>query len=54
MYLADLLNGGGLPAEVQLALMESALRALSYGALAAVGLTSLLYLLMLLAETRRS
>jgi hypothetical protein len=54
MYLADLLNGGGGAAEFQLALMESALRALSYGALAAVALTSVLYLMLLLAGPKRS
>jgi len=54
MYFADLFNGGQATAELQLALMESALRALSLGALAVVGLASVLYLLLLLAEPKRS
>ncbi len=52
MYLADLLNGGA-GAEFQLALMETVLRAISYGALAVVGLTSLLYLMLLLSAPKR-
>jgi hypothetical protein len=54
MYFADLLNGGPATAELRLALMESALRALSTGAPAVVGLSLLHYLLLLLAGPGRS
>lgn len=49
----EFVNWGMPPAEFQLALMETALRALSGGALATIAAASLAYFLLWLAEFRR-
>jgi hypothetical protein len=50
----EFVNWGMPPAEFQLMLMETALRVLSAGALAAVGAASLAYFLLWLVEFRRA
>jgi hypothetical protein len=49
----DLVSLGLTPAEFQLTLLETALRALTLGALLTIGATSVAYLMLWLAEFRR-